>query len=102
MIQCPRCGKYFKNKQALKAHSRFCGRSSMENPDQGDINFFKALLADVILCFVVKERRKRIKASDVAEVFGISLQTANEFLRWLESTEYGKLIRFVSKGIEGG
>ena len=74
----------------------------MENPDQGDINFFKALLADVILCFVVKERRKTIKASDVAKVFGISLETANKFLKWLESTEYGKLIRFVSKGIEGG
>ena len=72
----------------------------MENPDQGDINFFKALLPDVILYFVVKERRKTIKASDVAEVFGITLETANEFLRWLENTEYGELIRFVSRYVE--
>ena len=93
MIQCPVCGRYFKNKQALRAHRRFCKRRIQK---QGDETYFKALALDLIM-YVRKTKKSKFDTSELAKKLGISSKTAEEFSDWLKKSKYYELLRFVLK-----
>jgi len=90
MKQCQVCGMWFKNTKALNAHSRFCRRGSKTKTDMN------LLLLRLLTAFLSLDHiPETIKASYVADLLKIDVETANEFLRWMKSSEFEPLVRFV-------
>jgi len=85
MIPCPICGKHFKNKQALRAHLRFCKRR-IPHQKQSDEIYFKALALDIIL-LIYKMKKTKFYGNELAKKLGISLKTAEEISKWLKKFE---------------
>lgn len=100
MRKCPYCNRWFKNRQALIAHLKYCPVKHALKTQNNFENFERLLLELLKVLPKIKLPEKSIKARHVANWLKIDFETANNFLRWLISSEYYTAIRMLLKALK--
>ena len=108
MAYCPYCNRWFRNKQAVRAHLKHCPLKPSENR-----NFYSKLVEKakefegrsvekeekLLLRFlntVVSLDRlpEKLNATTVASLMGINPEIAKEFIKWLKKSDYYPIVKF--------
>lgn len=94
MIQCLYCGRWFKNKQALRAHLKHCPAKTGKILNDGE-EFLKLLLAEYII--MLFKKGKAVSGTEFIQKVGITEDQLLKFVNWMERNRYDEILKLVVK-----
>ena len=93
MAHCPYCGRWFKNKQAVRAHLKRCPLKSLysENGKMEKlfIKFLKVL---------VKSPKHRFKREELARLLGVTIEQIDKLNEWVNENGLSLVLKLLAAG----
>jgi len=99
MRQCPYCGRWFKNKQALRAHLKRCplkNKAIEIKTIKKDLEPMEKLLLKYLLFLCSLDRvPESFRISELKRALGWEEDTIYKFIDWLMNSEYRVIVRHI-------
>lgn len=91
MVYCQHCNRWFKNKQALRAHLRFCPLKKEEIKEEN--TFEKLLLRFLVYVCNLDEPKSKFSPDELTKALKCDKETLDKFFEWYKKhPEYRKIV----------
>jgi hypothetical protein len=94
MANCPYCGRWFRNKQAVRAHLKYCPLKKAGAPTRMEKLFLQFL--KVIPKMEVRDRG--IPKKEIIKWLKISEETLEELRQWIIKNGYAPVLELIIAG----
>jgi len=95
MAYCPYCNRWFKNKQAVRAHLKHCPLK----PNKNKIDFEKLFLQFLKVLPKMEVRENGIPKKEIVKWLKIPEETVEELRQWITKNEYSPVLKLMIAGL---
>lgn len=93
MQPCPNCGRYFKNKQSVRAHLKYCPLKTLESENGAMEKLFVKFLK-----IFAESPKNKFKKDELARLLDVTTRQIDELNKWVNENGLSLVLKLLAAG----